>query len=153
MHLITGRSSYLKKTPILLIFLSLIFPTSLKAATVDVKGTITLPYKGSLFSSAPSGAVKTEAMHDAKLQSWNLYTAQFNDAKMRQYLGVKEEFLSQIDNYVTNVRVIDENIDKESKIITIAVRATINETAVNATLGAMSVAGQQGSGEGSLSFF
>jgi hypothetical protein len=107
MHLATRRSTYVKKTPLLLIFLLLMASMSPKAATVDVKGTITLPYKGSLFSSAPSGAEKGGAMHDAKLQSWNLYTAQFNDAKMRQYLGVKEEFLSQIDNYVTNVRVID----------------------------------------------
>jgi hypothetical protein len=153
MHLATRRSTYVKKTPLLLIFLLLMASMSPKAATVDVKGTITLPYKGSLFSSAPSGAEKGGAMHDAKLQSWNLYTAQFNDAKMRQYLGVKEEFLSQIDNYVTNVRVIDESVDKDSKIITVAVRATINETAVNATLGAMSAAGQQGSGEGSLFTF
>jgi hypothetical protein len=153
MYVISMLPYYLNKFSMVLIFVSLVLSMSVKAATVEVKGTITLPYKGSLFSSAPSGAVKTEAMKEAKLQSWNLYTAQFNDAKMRQYLGVKEAFLSQIDNYVTNIRVIDESVDKKSKIITIAVRATINETAVNATLGAMSVAGQQGSGEGSLFTF
>jgi hypothetical protein len=153
MHVINSLSHCPKRLALVLIFLSLVLPMSVKAATLDVKGTITLPYKGSLFSSTPSGAVKTEAMREAKLQSWNLYTAQFNDAKMRQYLSVKEEFLSQINNYVTNIRVIDESVDKKSKIITVAVRATINETAVNAALGAMSAAGQQGSGEGSLFTF
>lgn len=130
---------------LILIFL----PTLSFAETTQVSGVITLPYEGKFFSNDPSGVEKSGAMREAKLQAWELYTSKFSAAKMNQYLQVKDKFINNIDNYLLNLRILDEIVDKESKTITLTVKGTVNETAVNAVLGSLSAAGQQGTGQGS----
>ena len=123
------------------------------AGMVQVTGTVILPYGGKAFSSMPSGSDKQEALKAAKLQTWEVYTAKFSAAKMNQYLPVKSEFISDIDSYVLSVSVLDEEIDKKSKTMTLVVAANINETAVDAKLASMSAAGQGASGDGSMFTF
>lgn len=118
------------------------------ADTVEVKGVVVVPYSSGLFSSKPDDKSNQGAMKEAKLEAWKLYTAKFNDAKMKIYLGMKDKFLSNIDQYIQNIRVVDKSVDKDSKSISIVVRATVNETAVDATLGATSAAGKQATGKG-----
>ncbi len=139
--------SYYSKFSIFLVFILL--STYTFAWATQVNGVITLPYKGKLFSKYPSGAEKNEAMNKAKLQVWELYTSKFSDAKMKQYLQVKDKFISSVDDYVLNLRILDEVIDEKSKTLTLAVKGTINRTAVDAVFGSLSAAGQQGTGEGS----
>ena len=127
----------------------LLLPSHAAAGIVEVTGTVTLPYKGKSFSSMPSGSDKNAALREAKLQTWEVYTAKFSDAKMRQYLPVKSVFINDIDSYVLNVSVLDEEIDKKAKIMTVVVISSINETAVDATLGSMSAAGNGATGDGS----
>ena len=146
-----AKISYFSKFSILLIFLLL--STNAFAATTQVNGVITLPYKGKLFSNYPSGADKNDAMNKAKLQIWELYTSKFSAAKMNQYLQVKDRFISNVDDYVLNIRVLDEIVDKESKTLTLTVKGTVNETAVNAVFGNLAAAGQQETGEGSVFTF
>jgi hypothetical protein len=110
---------------------------------------VTVPYSSGWFSSKPDDKSNLDAMKLAKLESWKLYTAKFNDAKMKTYMTVSDKFTSNIDSYVQNVTVIDKTVDKESKSIKLVVRALINETAVDATLGSMSQASKQGTGKGS----
>ena len=140
-----NRAMLVLLIPVLLVLL----PGYAAAGIVEVTGTVTLPYKGKSFSSTPSGPDKNAALKEAKLQSWEIYTARFSDAKMRQYLPIKSVFLDDIDSYVLNVSVLDEEIEKKSKVMTIVVVSSINETAVDATLGRMSSAGSGASGEGS----
>jgi hypothetical protein len=133
----------------LLLVSFLILPTVAIATSVQINGVVILPYKGKFFSKVPSGAEKSEAMREAKIQAWGLYTAKFSAAKMNQYLQVKDQFINNIDNYVHNLRVLDEIVDKQNKTISLTVRGTVNETAVDAVFGSLSAAGQQGTGEGS----
>ena len=111
------KISYCLKFFIFLVFLLL--STYTFAATSQVNGVITLPYKGKIFSKYPSGAEKNDAMNKARLQVWELYTSKFSAAKMKQYLQVKDKFISSIDDYVLNLRVLDEVVDKKSKTLTI----------------------------------
>jgi hypothetical protein len=136
-----------------ILFAMLFFPINSFAETTPVSGSITLPYKGKLFSKYPSGSEKSGAMRDAKLQAWELYTSKFSSAKMNQYLQVKDQFISNIDDYILNLRVLEEDVDKKAKTMTLTVKGIVNETAVNAVLGSLSAAGQQGTGEGSAFSF
>ncbi len=118
------------------------------AQTVDMKGAVIIPYKSGWFSSKPDEQSNKEALKQAKLEVWKLYTSKFNDAKMKIYLGQKDKFLNNIDQYVQNISVVDKVIDKDAKQIKLVVRATINETAVDAALGLSSQAATQGTGQG-----
>ena len=143
----SAKISYYSKFSIFLVFILL--STYTFAGATQVNGVITLPYKGKLFSKYPSGTDKNDAMNKAKLQVWKLYTSKFSAAKMKQYLQVKDKFISSIDDYVLNLRVLDEVVDEKSKTLTLTVKGTVNETAVDAVFGSLSAAGQQGTGEGS----
>lgn len=123
------------------------------ADTVEVKGSVTVPYNKGFFSSGPDDKAYQSAIKDAKLAAWNIYTSKFNDAKMKLYLNSKEEMLKQLDQFVQNVTIIDKTADKDSRTINMVIRAIINETAVDAALGASSSASKQGTGKGSQFVF
>lgn len=143
----------ISKISLLILLLSLVIPVSGFSATSQVRGVVTLPYSGTLFSKDPNAAEKSGAMREAKLQAWDLYTSKFSAARMNQYLPVKDKFTNNIDDFILNLRVLDEVVDKKSKTITLTVRGTVNETAVDAVFGSMAAASQQGTGEGSLFSF
>jgi len=137
----------------LLLALGLFLGSVVQAATVEVSGAITIPYRGKLFTARPSGKESDQALQEAKLQVWELYTSRFSAAKYQQYLPLKDQFTSDLDAYVLNVQVLDEEVNKKAARIALVVSATINETAVDAMLGSLSSAGQQASGEGSYFTF
>lgn len=139
-----------KKLAFLAVIVLLIF-SSIQltfAETVEVKGVVIVPYNNGWFSSKPDDKSNQDAMKQAKLEAWKLYTARFNDAKMKMYLNVQNKFTSNIDQFVQNISIVDKVVDKDSKSIKLVVRATVNETAVDATLGSMSEASKQGTGKG-----
>lgn len=122
--------------------------SSASADVVEVKGAVTVPYKEAFFSSKPNDKATIEAIQEAKLAALNLYTAKFNDAKMKNYMVMKDKVIKSVDEFVTNVKIIEKVVDKESKSISLVIRASINETALDAFLGASTKAAQQKTGEG-----
>jgi hypothetical protein len=67
---------------------------------------------------------------------------------MNVYLKLKDKALANLDQFVTNVRVIDQVVDEKTQTINLAVRATINATAVDGFMTQNSVAGTQATGKG-----
>jgi len=132
---------------------TIVFNSKAIADTADVKGVVVVPYSTGWFSSKPDDKSNQDAMRQAKLEAWKLYTARFNDAKMKAYLLVKDKFEKNIDQFVQNISIVDKAVDKDSKSIKLVVRATVNETAVDATLGSMSQAAKQGTGKGTSFVF
>lgn len=135
-----------------ILFLLLIGTTTFtydaKAENVDVKGVVVVPYNTGFFSSKPDDKSIQDSMRQAKLEAWNMYTARFNDAKMKTYLGIKDQFQNNIDQFVLNISIIDKVVDKDSKSIKLVIRAKVNETAVNAIFDSLSRASNQGTGKG-----
>lgn len=118
------------------------------ADTVEVKGVVIVPYNTGWFSSKPDDKSNSDSLKQAKIEAWKLYTAKFNDAKMKSYLAVQDKFIKNIDQYVQNINIIDKVVDKDSKSIKLVVRVQVNETMVDATLGSLSEASKQGTGNG-----
>ena len=131
----------------------LVLPVSSFATTSQVTGVVTVPYKGKMFSGDPSAAERSGAMAEAKLQAWNIYTAKFSAAKMNQYLQIKDQFIDNLDDYILNLRVLDEEVDGKDKTFTLIFKGSVNVTAVDAVFGSLAAAGQQGSGDGSYFTF
>ena len=112
-------------------------------AEVQVKGIGSANYKRKPAKSLP------QAIEAAKKDAWNKYTSRFNSARMKQYLANRGAIESSMGMIVQNAQVVDETIDKDAKTISVIVRVSINEEAVNSLLSATSAAGQMESGEGS----
>jgi hypothetical protein len=123
------------------------------AGVAQIRGTVSVPYSTGFFSSAPDASSNAAALHAAKLAAWDLYTANFNDAKMKIYLANKERFAGNIDDFVKNLVIVDQQADAASHTLKVVVRAEVNETAVDAILDSTSVASQQGTGSGSTLVF
>jgi len=143
-----------KITIILIIcILNLVSVNQVLAGTIDIKSTVTVPFKGSLFSSDPTQEERNNALEQGKIVAWKKYTAGFSGSNKDMYRKLQDVFLKQISDYIVEVKVLDEVIDKSKKELTIVLRASIDEEAVASALRGSSAAAQQGTGQGSLFAF
>ena len=81
--------------------------------------------------------------------AWKKYTGKFSVSKMKQYMLIKEDIFSTLDDYINDVQVIDNIIDEGTSSLKTIVKISINETALSAKLSLTSAAGETASGEGS----
>jgi hypothetical protein len=123
------------------------------AGVVQIRGKVVIPYTTGFFSRAPDASSNATALHAAKLAAWDLYTAGFNDAKMKIYLQNKATFTGNIDEYVKDLTILDQQVDSGTKTMSLAIRASVNETAVDAILNSTSAASRQGTSSGSTFVF
>ena len=123
------------------------------AETVNVKASATVNYKGSLFSKEPKPEIKNEALAQAKLSAWKKYVAKMSGATKDMYRSQEDMFLSNLDDFVVELKVLDDTLDTDKKTYSVIVRAVIDESAVSSVLRTNSAAGQQATGDGSLFSF
>lgn len=101
------------------------------AAQVSVLGTHTSSASGGVFSSEPSRQERDAALAGAKLNAWRAYAGRFNQSRIRQLAAHEKEADARIDQFLSNVTVIDEEFDKKTGSFKLAVRAVVNETRVD----------------------
>jgi hypothetical protein len=150
MQLITTSTSagFQRRVRIFILTFAAVFVSLSHAENVDVKTVVSIAYSKSFFSKEPDSKDLKNALTAGKRAAWDAYTARFNDAKMNVYLKLKDKALANLDQFVTNVRVIDQVVDEKTQTINLAVRATINATAVDGFMTQNSVAGTQATGKG-----
>jgi hypothetical protein len=154
MHVINGIKRWHELTRVIAAIVAcLALAQTAFAGVVQVRGKVVVPYTTGLFSRAPDVQSDVAALHAAKLAAWDLYTAGFDDAKMKTYLQNKATFTAHIDDYVKELTVLDQQVDPASKTMSVAIRASVNETAVDAILNATSVAARAATGTGSTFVF
>lgn len=122
---------------------------SIAVSATEIHGKADVPYK-SMFGSSPSAAMRQEAIEEAKKNAWNRYTSTFNPAKLASYKSAEQEILSNIDEFIIDISIVDEFVNKDSKVFTVAIRASINEAALNSKLN--SNAASSGAGGEMISF-
>lgn len=121
--------------------------------TVSIKGSATLPFKSSLFSSEPTSELRQEAINQGKLSAWRKYVSQFSGAKRDLYNKNSEIFINNLENYIIDVRVLDESVNKDSNTFVTTVRVNIDAGAVDSSLRENTAAGNQATGDGSTFAF
>ena len=95
-------------------------------------------------------AEETELAKKNAIQSaWKRYTGKFNVSRMKQYMLIKEDIISTLDDYINDVQVLDNTVDTGTKTLKTVVKISINEVALDAKLSLTSAAGGTASGEGS----
>jgi hypothetical protein len=130
--------------PILAVVLYICFGTT--ALALDVRGKADIPYK-SFISSKPSASMRQQGIEEAKQNAWGRYTATFNPAQLASYKAIEAEILQNIDDYIIDFTILDEQVNKDSKVFTVSIRASINEAAFNARLNMEASGGAMGGGE------
>ncbi|HIE02977.1 MAG TPA: hypothetical protein EYP59_22300, partial [Thiotrichaceae bacterium] len=82
------------------------------AAMVNKQGAGQMVYTG---WGGPSAAIKKEAFAKAKLSAFNRYIATFDVTKTSTYEKIQSEIESNLDRYIIDCKIIDDDIDKDSK--------------------------------------
>jgi hypothetical protein len=83
---------------------------------------------------APGAKVKQEAIQKAKLNALTRFAAKFNPAKTLNYENIRGKVETEIDKYVPDYNIIDEDVDKKGKIYKIVIQASINSTLIDVEL-------------------
>ena len=122
-------------------------------AGTSVTGIASVNYETGFFSSEVKKEIKDKAIEAALLNGWKKYTSSFNAAKYKAYVNIESDFTSQLDLYIAEYNLIDERNDTDGKKYTVAIKALLNDVAVDNKLSAVSQAGSSATGEGSLFSF
>lgn len=119
----------MKKILIIVMFLAIAVP--LHAEMLKEQGVGVMTYKG---WKAPKKAEKREAIQKAKINALTRYAAKFDQAKAMNYEKIRAKVESDVDTYVVDYSVIDEDLDKGSKIFKIVILASINASLIEIEL-------------------
>jgi len=129
----------------ILIVISFLFISNLSAETFS-KGSATIEIKKPKKVSAEETAM---ARNKAVESAWKKYTGKFNKSRMKQYMLIKEDIMSTLDDYINDVQVLDNTVDTGTKTLRTVVKISINDVALDAKLSLTSAAGGTGASQGS----
>lgn len=119
------------KKVIIAISLLLMFAISANAKLVKEQGIGDIIYTG---WGSPSAKVKQEAVQKAKVNALTRFAGKFDQAKMMNFEKIRTKVEADIDRYVTDYRIVDEDTDKKSKRFRVVIQATINATLIDVEL-------------------
>lgn len=102
----------------------------------EVQGKAEVPFQNGFFSKGPDAQLRQQGIAAAKANAWNRYTATFNPARMKSYKAIQKDILANIDEYIIDYSILDEAVNKDTQLFSIAIRANINEAALDARLNA-----------------
>ena len=122
---------------VVVIFIAFIFSLQVSVAdSVTVKGQGTVDYESGVFSSEPDKKDIKKARKKALKKAWKKYVSRFDGAKRKAYRSMKENFLSEIEEYLTgDPKIVETEIDEESGTVTVYIRAEFDDGKVQAQLG------------------
>ena len=101
-------------------------------------------------ANAPAAEERSAAMKAAKLAAWRSYLAiPGQNETVDQIRANETQFLDKLDELLVDIVTVDENYNRESKLYTIRIKATISETLINSMIrGIAKGAGSGSSGAG-----
>jgi hypothetical protein len=117
------------------------------ASQASITGTYTRTAQGGVFSSEPSRQDRDAALAGAKLNAWRAYASNFNQSRMRLLTANQAQAEAKIDQFLSNVSVVDEAFDKKTGSFQLAVRAVVNETLVDEFFRQLGSSAKKGGGE------
>ena len=101
---------------------------SLSAQAVEIKGQVSYPYKGKVFSGKPSDKDKMEAVKQAKLVALKKFSTGFSISEQKLYASIERDVLANPDKYIANYRVVAEEVNTNLKTLNLVVRVDINDS-------------------------
>jgi hypothetical protein len=97
------------------------------ALAMEMKGIATIPYSGGFMSSEPTDDEKAKAIHSAKVNAINKYASTLSISQQKLLGGIQSEIATNPDRFLTEHRVVSQEINKQTKTYSVVVRTNINE--------------------------
>ena len=132
------------------IWATLFLSVSTHAASVRV--TFDIGYESSLFSSKPDAEFRAKALKQAELEVWKVYQGRMDSSKISDVERHRAVIESRLNDFITNLEIIDESVDESNKRVKYTVRAQVNDTLVGSIIMQAS-GGAKPSGSGSVFAF
>jgi hypothetical protein len=101
------------------------------AAQVRQQGIGQTNYSG---WGGPSSKVKQQAIEEAKKSAIDKYSATFSTAKLINYEKIRHLVEKNLDRYITEYKVIDDDVDKDAKRYSVVIDAAINASLIEVEL-------------------
>jgi hypothetical protein len=115
------------------------------AIAASVRTTFEIGYESGFFSDSPNAETRKKITPTAKQEIWKSYVGRQDTSAIRMIESKKDEIQKRLDEFVTNLEFIDEQVDKSARKMRFTVRAVVNDNLVTTLLSS----GGAKSGEGS----
>lgn len=118
-----------------LILLSMLLSFPVSSATTYSTGIGTVEFSGKCKDNRPrSKDDHFQAIEKAKKAAWDKYIGKFSAEKMTNYMSNTNEFVSNLDQFITEYVILETDCSKSRRVYTVAIKASINSTMVDVTL-------------------
>ena len=97
----------------------------------SVRTTFEVGYETGFFSDSPNEETRKKVLPTARAEIWKSYVGKQDTSLIRAIEGKREELQKRLDEIVTNIEFIDEQVYKGSKKIRFTVRAVVNDNLVS----------------------
>lgn len=132
-----------------LVLVLILFSFNIHSQNITEKGIATVELaKNSCRDGKPTDRNKNlEALRKAKISAWSNFISSLPGDRASIYYSRESEFLSNIDEYISDYVILTNNCSKKERSFSITIRATINESKFTNTL----VSNSPGSSKADLS--
>ena len=132
-----------------LVLVLILFSFNIHSQNITEKGIATVELaKNSCRDGKPTDRNKNlEALRKAKISAWSNFISSLPGDRASIYYSRESEFLTNIDEYISDYVILTHNCSKKERSFSITIRATINESKFTNTL----VSNSPGSSKADLS--
>jgi hypothetical protein len=116
-------------------------------SAANLRVTFEIPYETGLFSDKPNEETRNKIMPTARMEVWKNYVGRQDSSSMALIEKNNALLQSKLDEIVTNIEFVDEQVLKDQKRMKFVVRAVVNDNKVSSLIAGAS--GDAKSGEGS----
>ena len=131
----------------IIVLLGIFFFSLNMAYSASIRVTFDVGFDSGFFSEKPTDESRKKMLPLARMEVWKTYIARQDSALIDIAEKNKETINKRMEDIVTSLEFVDEQIDKNSKRMKITVRATVNDNILNGIIAGAS--GEVATGQGS----
>jgi len=113
-------------------------PGFVSAETTEVTAQGRVQYK----SRKPKAEDRNRAVEQAKKNALDEYASSLPTSARKNYIAIEEKLKNNVDKYVKNALLIDEETDKDSKTYMVFIRATVDQGGIDIEIQSVAGGGQ-----------
>ena len=129
---------------LLVFLLALIAGGNVLAASLRVDFEVS--YESGFFSDKPNDEQRRKALSLAKNEVWKSYLGRQDSSTLAMVEKNKDVFNKRLDEIVTNINIIDEQVNKDTRRIKYTVRAVVNDNIVSSVIASANAGAKSGEG-------
>ena len=108
--------------------------SSLQLSAKEIKAKGDVSFEAGVFSNEPDIETKQRAVNTAVQNAWKKYTSEFSAAKLNSYKQTQSYFESNLDEFVIEKKVLDQEFDPNTNTYSVVAKVNFNDVAVESKL-------------------